>query len=322
MTDDTSVDELLLTAAKLGEQARGDLDPGLDLHDHAGAVLDDGHRSALSFLDGLDEWHDSPLRQVVQPTVATAEATRAVSDERASQLSNLVGVTEQDLTADEIRLPFRLLNEMDNHGAPAFVLGCGLPETGKTTLVALLAELRLLDKDDLIVVSNVRGWDLTDEYVASCHDLATTLLRLRDVPKFVFIDEGSTVFDARSNRYEVGTQWGPLAKRFAKIDVDVCATVGHTGKDVHPEYKRLTTLAFWKTQPEEAEFYGTWASEDESPSDRLFGGRLVDLEHAASAPDPDDSAPWAWDLPESVFEEDMNWSELLDHLRAVGPDTE
>lgn len=316
----TEVDELLLTAAKLAEQARGDLDAGVRLRPHAGAVSDHGDRAALSFLSDADTgWLSSSLRKTAEPTLLTEEATTSVIDGRTTQLSNIVGVTEQELDASALTLSVRLLEELENNGAPAFVLGCGLPNTGKTTLVATLAELRKAALEELLVVSNVRSWSFSDRTVASAHDLAVTLLKERDRPKFVFVDEGSTHFDARTSSREVATQWTPLAKRMAKIGVDTCATVGHTGKDVHPEYKRMTTLAFYKEEPTTAEFFDGWDSEEEEPDGRLFGGTLDALEEATTAPDPDDAAPWAWNLREELFAKDLNWSQLLEELRARGP---
>ena len=110
----------------------------------------------------------------------------------------------------------------------------------------------------------IRAWDTEvghDRYlylhrlVAYAHDLAVTLLENRDIPKAVFIDESSTHFDARTYRREVATQWTPLAKRFAKIGVDFCGNVIHTGKDAHPELKRLSTLSYFKLEKKVVEFY-------------------------------------------------------------------
>lgn len=61
-------------------------------------------------------------------------------------------------------------------------------------------------------------------------------------------------FDGRTYNYEVANQWTPLAKRFAKIGVYACGNIFHSGRDYHPESKRLTTLAFWKDEKTEAEF--------------------------------------------------------------------
>jgi len=319
--------ENLLTAAKLLEQKRGDLDGHVDLHNHAGEVVDPHHRTALSFVESCVQerddhealsFEDTALGRETTAKFRTDAAADALDDGNATRLSHLVGVTETDLQADQLSLHARLNALIENNDAPAFILGAGNPETGKTNLMLLLIQLRSYVLDDLLVVSNA-ACELTDERVTSAHDLAVTLLENRNVPKVVFIDESSTHFDARTYRREVATQWTPLAKRFAKIGVDFCGNVIHTGKDAHPELKRLSTLSYFKLEKEVVEFYSQWDSDAEMPSDRLFGGPLEDLEAAGVEYLPNDSAPWSWNLEPELFAEDLDWTALLEELRQRGP---
>lgn len=314
----SDLDEHLLTAAKLREQARGDLDGDGRLLDHAGFVLDADDRATLSFLKSLD-LDLGALGQTVESNLMTDAATEAVMTGNSSVMSNLVGVTEQDLDASNLRLPLRLLDQLDNNDAPAFVTGIGNPNTGKTNLLVLLAELWNLDRpDDALVLANFDS-DVTDLRVTSAHDLAVTCLEHRDAPKFVLLDEGSTHFDARTQSHAVATQYTPLAKRFAKIGVDVFGLVGHTGKDLHPEAKRLTTLAYFKLEKKVVDFFGNWPADSDMPDDRLFGGSIEELQEAASDYSPDDAAPWAWDLEPDLFALDLDWDDLLEELRDRGP---
>lgn len=158
----------------------------------------------------------------------------------------------------------------------------------------LLAEIRTAAIDDLLIISNIRSWDLTDHVVTSAHDLAVTLLEHREKPKFVLLDEASTHMDSRTYRTEVAQQFTALAKRFTKLGVDVFGAVGHTGTDVHPLAKRLTTLAFDKSEKDVVEFYERWPADSDRPADRLYGGAVTDLEKASPSYDPDDAAPLAW----------------------------
>ncbi|WP_224447010.1 hypothetical protein [Haloprofundus salilacus] len=326
-------DERLLTAAKLYEQVAGDLDGDPRLQPHAGLPVPPDVSRSLSFVEAVlaegSEEYDLPssfgqteLGEIVDSTLRTDVAREAVVNEHATAMSYLVGVTEQDLDGSALRLPLRIVEQLENSDAPAFVTGTGNPNSGKTNLMSLLTELRDATVDDLLVISNSRSWSRTDLVVTGAHDLACSLIEHRDRPKFVFVDEGSTHFDARTNRREVAVQFTPLAKRFAKIGVDVFGTVGHTGKDLHPELKRLTTLAYYKLDKKTVDFFEEWPADADHPVGRLFSGSVENLEPSESEPDPNDAAPWRWDLRADVFSRDLDWPDLLDELRDLGPDLE
>ena len=312
------IDENLLTSAKLFEQLNGDLDGGADLHRHAGLIEDPEHRGNLSFAREIDGVPDSLLGEVTK-TLATDLAADAIQAGNFGQVSHLVGVTESETAGNALTLAARLNEELQNGGAPAFIAGVGNPNTGKTNLAVLLYQLRkaILD-EDLKLVSNVRTLD-PDHLTTSAHDLACVLLEHRDENTFVLLDEGSTHFDARTYSREVAQQFTPLAKRFAKIGVDSFCTIGHTGKDLHPEVKRLVTLAFNKTEKDVVTFFESWHAESDAPTDKLFGGPIEDLEPASLQYDPDDAAPWNWDLEPELFTLDLDWPELLTELRNRGP---
>ncbi len=305
------INEELLNISKLKEIVDGQI-PGPDIDPHA-APADPDELSSLNFSSDLEEFHGSKLQNDINTTLTNRMANRSLSD--SASAAYLAGITEQNLDATHLSLSLKLDKQMSNNDATAFVGGAGNPNTGKTNLVALLAELRSTTVDDLLVISNSRSWPRTDIVVTSAHDLAVTCIENRDRPKFVFIDEGSTHFDARTQSREVAVQFTPLAKRFAKINVDVFATVGHTGKDLHPELKRLLTLSFFKHSKKEVDFFQNWPADSDSPADRLFGGLVEDLEPATQEPDPDDAAPWKWDLDPDLFGKDLSWENLLKTLK-------
>lgn len=325
----SDLDDRLYTAAKLREQVRGELSGGEPTDSFAGLVEDPGESSVLSFVENVVARSDrvnspsfrrSALGSIVGQQVASDAITRAMASGDDALLSHVVGVTERDISGNPIRLPLLLIDQIENNGAPAFITGAGNPETGKTNTMFLLVELYdLALDDDLLVLSNVRSWERSDIHVASAHDLAVSLLEHRDRPKFIVLDEGSTHLDARTNRREVATQFTPLAKRFAKIGVEAFGTVLHTGKDGHPEVKRLTTLAYWKKEKTTAEFFERWPSDADKPTDPVFAGSIDDLEKTSHYYDPDDAAPWSWNLRPDLFRKDLSWSELLSELVEVGP---
>lgn len=326
----TDSDERLLTAAKLREQVRGRMDGNDRLYPHAGVVSDPADRSVMSFLEGVFAEAggdlDAPtfartrLGERVSRSLESAAATEAVHSGNASVMSYLVGVTEQDLDGGSLRLPLLLADALENNGAPAFVVGAGNPNTGKTNTVSLLVELRDLElDDDLLVVSNVRSWERTDIVATSAHELAVALLEHRERPKAVVVDEASTHFDARTYRNEIPQQWTPLAKRFAKVGVDSASLVCHTGKDLHPEAKRMATLPFVKTEPKVIDVFDEWPADSDAPDGRRFSGSIENLEPTTLRYDPDDAAPWSWNLRAELFTKDLGWSALLEELRDLGP---
>ena len=314
------VDEHLLTAAKLREQVNGNLDGDGRLLDHVGIVQDDHDASVFSFLENaMPDFSETELSTEITSKALADTATTALNEGNGAVLSHLVGVTEQELDASNLMLPLRLLEELENNAAPAFVTCAGNPNSGKTNFLLLLAELRKADLENLEVITNFNS-GVTDHRITSAHELMVTLLELKDVPKFVLLDEASTHFDARTYSYEISTQWTPLAKRFAKIGVDCCAVSIHTGKDLHPEAKRMTTLAAWKHEKERLTLYDNWSADADEPDGEIYRGDLENLQPTGAHYDPDAAAPWSWNLDTELFTLDLDWSELLDELKERGPD--
>ena len=316
-------DETLLTSAKLREQIEGRIDSHYDHFAHTGLAAE-ADRGSLSFVadvlardDETDCLEDTRLGDTIMDRLVSDRATEAVESGNSSVLSHVVGVTEQDLDASSLTLPARILELLRNDGALTTVLAAGDPNSGKTNTVWLLTELARIEWSDLLVISNARA-SAVDLRVTSCHDLALALLRHSDVPKVVVIDEGSTHFDARTQSRSVASQWSPLLKRMSKLGVEVCAVIGHTGKDVDPEMKRLTSVGMFKPDPKTVEFYETWPADSDRPTDLLFGGPLENLEPTSVEYDPDEPAPWDWNLRAGLFSHDLEWSEVLAELEDRG----
>ena len=316
-------DETLLTSAKLREQIEGRIDSHYDHFAHTGLAAE-ADRGALSFVDSVlaedddaDRLDETKLGETIMDRLVADRATEAVESGNSSMMSHIVGVTEQDLDASSLTLPARILELLRNDGALTTVLAAGDPNSGKTNTVWLLTELARIEWSDLLVISNARA-STVDLRVTSCHDLALALLRHSDVPKVVVIDEGSTHFDARTQSRSVASQWSPLLKRMSKLGVEVCAVIGHTGKDVDPEMKRLTSVGMFKPDPKTVEFYETWPADSDRPTDLLFGGPLENLEPTSVEYDPDEPAPWDWNLRAGLFSHDLEWSEVLAELEDRG----
>jgi hypothetical protein len=96
--------------------------------------------------------------------------------------------------------------------------------------------------------------------------------------------------------------------------------IGHTGKDLHPEQKRLTTLPFFKEEQTAVDFFDEWPAEAESLVGERFGGLLVNLEKTVSDYDPDDAYPWEWNFQADLFGTQFGtWRDFHYSLIDVGP---
>ena len=105
----------------------------------------------------------------------------------------------------------------------------------------------------------------------------------------------------------------------SKVGTEVVGVIGHTGKDVDPEAKRLTNLAFWREKKDSLDFFSDWPANSDRPANQLFGGSLESLEATSATYDPDDAVPWNWNLKSELFSKDLDWADLLDELRRIGP---
>lgn len=314
----TDVDEGMLTAAKLAEQLAGRIDTDRDLVPGAGTMPPEDVSTAV-FLDDLDAelTEDSHLVNLVERNRESRMASEAIRSGNTMLLSNLVGITEQELEADQVSLVATLLEEL---GATRLttVLLAGEPNTGKTNFGWLLSQIAREVFDDLIVMSNARA-SAVDLRVATAHDLLAKLIEFKDTPKVVLIDEGSRHFDARHKGYEVSAQWTPIHKAMSKLGVKAVIVIGHTGKDVAPEVKRITSLAGWKNEKDVVELYNNWPADDDRPDEPLVAGEVTSLEKSDVIYDADDPAPWSWNLDPSVFDGDYSWAEMGELLARVGP---
>ena len=332
----SAMDEGLLTLSKLREIARGNLDAGVAISPVAGLPDEGKHASALGFADRVltvDPDRDGGLSETalgaeIESALATRAADRAVRNHDTQLAAFLTGVTEAEFAGDRLTVTLEVLDRWKNDGAPAFFTIAGNPNTGKTSTAVHLVDLAdragsVVDgiAEDLLVISNMDSWERSDYVVKSMHDLVTLLLEERDRPKVVVVDEGSTAFDARTFRREIAQQWSPTAKRFAKLHIDAAIVVGHTGKDLHPEVKRLTTTAVWKEEKRRTALFDRWVGEDSRPSEPVWPDPARDWEAPRSSFDPDDSATWSWDLKPGLWNiEAGSWSERLQLHRKRGPE--
>lgn len=315
-----------LTFSKIAEVADGSLEAPTGLSSIAGLTDDPSKAHVFSFLETHSEelvdeqsFFESEWGAPIASALQDDAARRAIEEGNEDLAARLIGVTETEFDGSAVRVAATIIEQLRNNDATAYVLGAGNPNTGKTGQMLHLVEVAKYIWPDLHVVTNIESASITDTYVSSMHELMIKLLEHRDRPQAVVIDEGSTHFDARTYRTEVAEQWTPAAKRFAKIGVEFCGIVIHTGKDGHPECKRLTTCAYYKPTQTAIELYENWPAESDSPNEPIYPDPIDPIEEHSGTYDPDDQAPWSWNLEADLFTHDLEWGELLTMLIDRGP---
>ena len=168
-------------------------------------------------------------------------------------------------------------------------------------------------KRDAVAVTDVHRamGDLNDAVLAACHDRGIEAVPVRPLSVAHRSDEGELAVPAEPVDTLLGEGFVPV------VPGDV---IGHTGKDLHPEQKRLTTLPFFKEEQTAVDFYTEWLADSDRPTGQRFGGSLVNLERSVTDYDPDDASPWEWDLKSDIFTVSSNTlSEFANHLNHIGP---
>lgn len=317
----SDIDENLLTAAKLAEQLAGDAVGKFDAHPFAGSLPPGDDAGTMGFVQAVAADDDLEGTSLIDETLKTLQSeslSESLRNPDPMVMGHFAGINDSSLDGSHVMAHAAITEAIAGDESLTTVTTAGVPNSGKTNTTLLLVQLAKLAYDDMMFISNVPNTG-ADEVVYSMYDLMTVLLENRDRPKAVLIDEGSTHFDARTNSRDVSAQWSPAVKRFSKIGVKLCAVIAHTGKDVHPEHKRLTNLAVFKSAPDEAEFFESWDADSDAPEGSLFGGPVEDIEKTSWDYDPDEASPWSWDLPEGVFNTAFEgWSEFADLLAETG----
>lgn len=271
---------------------RGDL----PTHKLAG-VATERDASMLTWMEqnytGRGSWSNTEQGQQIVGSVLDRSIRKAAHNGRLELAAYLVGLTEIELTASEFSFSLELLTRIRNNQQPLMLLVLGDPNSGKTGHVFSdwFEAWRALHSDGLLVTN--ADVAVADYVIDGLNDLYEFCTEHSDRQKFVFIDEGSTHFDARTNAHVTAAQFTPLAKRFAKLQVDF-ATCGHTTMDIHPELKRLATTIAYKPELKRVQFY------DDIDEDELLNPVFPDPIDGLDSPridyDPDDWAPLRFDL--------------------------
>ena len=160
--------------------------------------------------------------------------------------------------------------------------------SGKTDFALLLAELRSR-VSDVTVATNVESVVEKDEYICRFDELDEWVTS--DGEKLFIFDEASSHASGYgSDASEVTGKLRQLLRSFRKNRASLLI-VGHTGKDVHPDVRRLANDIIRKESKAEARIYDH-VDDDGRVEDVKM--RLSGIEQTAWSYDTREMSEWHW----------------------------
>lgn len=288
----------------LAQVLRQSLDSRGDLDQFGAYIEDDDLRDVLVKLsaswsvfaseDSPDRFEDTKLCRLLLRMYGDRRLLQHLDGENNVGLSFLLGDEDSTTTFDSEFPVLQVLDDIRNDGAPYILTLFGRPKTGKTGVASSYVRWaeRLYGERALCVVSNMETFDRTDELALS-HDDLDQAIADNDCTAVV-LDEAHIHLDGGRNesRRYVRDEFAPMLKKCGKRGVVLFVVISHTGKDLHPEVKRLSTHIGRKTDLKTLELYHDF----DDGSHRLEDEHTV-LEDLPAPPydyDPNDLAPFSY----------------------------
>lgn len=255
-----------------------------EIYKHAGYVSDENVQDLLSFLamhyeptnpDMPTEFSKTDIGKMVRKREGTRLATKAVNEGNISQLKYFTGKEDYSSKANSLHTLINLREKIGNDAYVAYLFGH--MGNGKTDFANLLGEIAKREMDHR-VISNQKSLfenEHTDAYIRTFGDLIHELTKhidsdiditsMDDLAKIdseipqadvlVIFDEASQKATGYANdAYDASEKLGKLVKLIRKVGGKLIV-IGHTGKDVHPDLRRLSNDCIHKVSKKTAEFY-------------------------------------------------------------------
>jgi hypothetical protein len=265
--DREAASEEFSTAAELASYVENNTrNENEELHRHAGKVP--LNKSGLfSFMESVYtsehpdmpyNFYDTKLGKMMLMHHASTRASVAISEGNISQMKYFSG--KQDYSADLSGYPTlkKLEKMLDSDAYIQYLFGH--MGNGKTDFAILEAEILKL-KHGYEIGTNIKSLDEKDEYIYSYGDLLQWLANGEKVGsvdeiarmdidvgnKIIIFDEASSHASGYSqDAHETQKKLGTLVKKIRKVGGNLII-IGHTGKDVHPDIRRIVNHAVEKT---------------------------------------------------------------------------
>lgn len=267
------------TSAELRSFIEGNLaGDNTDVYPHTGLVSDTDIQDLMNFMESsyMGEHSEMPyhfkntkMGKMLRKASATNTATKAVQEGNISQMKFISG--KQSYTNDVSGI-HTLINLRDKLGQDAYIQYLfGHMGNGKTDFAILQAELAHIEHNADIGTNikslaeerehityiprygNLLQWLADGTTVGSIDEIAQLDI---DVSQKLFIfDEASSHASGYSDdAYETQKKLGTLVKKIRKVGGNLII-IGHTGKDVHPDIRRITNDCVSKSGLKTAEYY-------------------------------------------------------------------
>lgn len=249
-----------------------------DIYPHAGKVKGDN----LDFMNFMSEVYegdrsDMPYRfkntkmgRMMTKATATRIATKAVDEGNISQMKFISGKQNYSNDISSIHTLINLRNVLGQDAYIQYLYGH--MGNGKTDFAILQAELahRELGYDISTNIKSLAEAHGHIQYVPKYGDLLKWLAEGESVKSideiagmgdvsaenkiFIFDEASSHASGYSDDAYETQKKLGTLVKKIRKVGGSLII-IGHTGKDVHPDIRRITNDCVSKTGKKSATYY-------------------------------------------------------------------
>jgi len=280
------------------------------LFQHVGLIDDEKTTDLMSYLANNwnqiqkqhkelpGEFRESKLAKMVIKKQATTLLSRAVKEGNISLMKRIAGKSVKTRDVSGIKTLKRIESKL---GQPAYVCYIfGHMGNGKTDYALLLAELwkSLGNTKNRLLGSNIRSWKQKDQLIEEYNDLEEWI-KGEGKKLFVFDEASSHASGYSGDANKTRNNLGKLLKKFRKYNSSLII-IGHTGKDVHPDIRRVANDKIEKTSKKEAIY---WKDiKDGEGQKKEF--KIKNIPPTNYSYDTQEVTEWSWSQEkESDFEE-------------------
>lgn len=246
-----------------------------EMADHLGA---DRH-------DAPDRVEDTDLFRTLFRTGAGLTIHRALRDSDLDRQNSIVGLDSPDDASGTSKL-LRLVDRIES-GYIGYMFGH--MGNGKTDFAIYIAELWTRMNGEVEIASNIRSFER-----AKTIERFVNLREWVDVGSqklFIWDEASSNASGYSSDAHKVTEKLPRVLQSFRKNRCNLII-IGHTGKDVHPHFRRQSQDLIHKESKERATVYGDLKDSGE-PQDKKFS--ISGIEPTAWEYDTREMSRWFWE---------------------------